>query len=54
MLDDQPATLADAKEGLFVNVSPDTGTAKTVRMSTKPPQRKKPADASGATPPPAK
>jgi hypothetical protein len=54
MLDDQPATLADAKEGLFVNVSPETGTAKMVRMSTKAPGRKKPADASGATPPPAK
>jgi hypothetical protein len=55
MLDGQPATLADAKEGLFVSVNPDTGTAKMVRMSTKPPQRKKPADGSGnSTPPPAK
>jgi hypothetical protein len=55
MLDGQPATLADAKEGLFVSVNPDTGTAKMVRMSTKRPGGKKPADGSGnSTPPPAK
>jgi len=46
--------LADAKEGLFVAVTPDSGTAAKVVMSTKPPQRKKPADGSGTTPPPAK
>jgi len=42
-LDGQPATLQDAKEGLFVNVRPTEGVAKRVQMSTKPPQRKKPA-----------
>jgi hypothetical protein len=48
-LDGQPATIADAKEGLFIIATPDTGTAKNVRLSTKPPQRRQqpPADGNG-------